>query len=261
MSAANIYSINTFTFNGVSSATKYLVIDKKIINGAPERDVERVEIPGRDGDLLLDNKRFRNVDVEYDCYIMPPSGVSLAQACSTIKGWLYGGGAGYKTLQDTYDATHFRNAAYMGRYEVEEWAREIGHVPIIFTCLPFKRTTIGQTAVTLSAAGNVTNPETFESLPLIRVNGSGAGVLSVGSYIVNVIAIDSYVDIDCEAQNAFKGTVNKNADITLPAAGFPRLKAGVVGTNNQIVTAQSQTAISWSGGITSVAITPRWWTL
>ena len=58
--------------------------------------------------------------------------------------------------------------------------------------------------------------------------------------------IDEYLVIDCDTQNAYKGTQNKNTEIS--AAAFPRLDAG-------------DSEISWTGGITSVEITPRWWTL
>ena len=54
--------------------------------------------------------------------------------------------------------------------------------------------------------------------------------------------------IDSELQDAYHGTSNWNKNITLNDRRFPKLKAG-------------ENLISFSGGITSVEVIPRWWTL
>ncbi len=69
----------------------------------------------------------------------------------------------------------------------------------------------------------------------------------IGRYEIQLSRINEYVTLDSELQDAFKGSENKNADVTLPD-GYPKLPPGA-------------TSITFSGGITSVEITPRWWTL
>ena len=71
-------------------------------------------------------------------------------------------------------------------------------------------------------------------------------MLRIGEYSVQFKNIEEYVMLDCDTQNAYKGTENKNN--TISAATFPKLEHG----ENQI---------GWSGGITGIEITPRWWTL
>ena len=58
--------------------------------------------------------------------------------------------------------------------------------------------------------------------------------------------IDGYVDIDCETENAYRGTVNCNANIYAPT--FPELPAG-------------RTTVSFEGNIEKIEIKPRWWTI
>lgn len=84
-------------------------------------------------------------------------------------------------------------------------------------------------------------------MPTIIVKGSGKGVLQIGKYTVTISDINSLVTIDCELQDAYNGTANRNSTITL-SNGFPKL---VSGTNS----------IAFSGGITSVEVIPKWWTL
>ena len=55
------------------------------------------------------------------------------------------------------------------------------------------------------------------------------------------------ITLDCDVQNAYDGTLNLNNNITI-TGGWPVLATG-------------QTAISFSGGITAVEITPRWWSI
>ena len=88
----------------------------------------------------------------------------------------------------------------------------------------------------------------MEALPLLQVTGSGAGVLSVGDITVNISNIGDTLTIDSATQDAYSGTVNKNSVVTLVNGRFPSLPQG-------------DTAITWSGGITAVTCTPRWWTL
>ena len=83
-------------------------------------------------------------------------------------------------------------------------------------------------------------------MPLIRVSGTGAGNLYIGKYTVVIKSIDDYVMLDSDTQNAYKGTINKNSTISAPE--FPVLEPG-------------ESGINWSGGITSVEIIPRWWTV
>lgn len=240
-------SLGAFTFAGTASSDMRLLVGEKTIYNGPERDIERIEIPGMNGDLLLDNGRYRNVEVGYTCYVMPGD-AKLVEACRAIKAWLYGAGTGYHVLADTYDSGYFRQAAYHGTYDVEEWAIEIGYVPIVFDCKPEKYSFAGQVAQGFSDSGSITNPEGFPSKPLIRVYGNDTGVLYINDLSMVITAISDYVDIDCETQNAYKGTINKNSTITLNGFGFPRLAPG----NN---------LFAWGGGIQSIEITPRWWTL
>lgn len=39
------------------------------IASSPERDVNVISVPGRNGDLVIDNGRFKNITIEYKCVI------------------------------------------------------------------------------------------------------------------------------------------------------------------------------------------------
>ena len=90
------------------------------------------------------------------------------------------------------------------------------------------------------------NPTLFASKPLIRV--TGYGTLTVGSDVVTIAQNFAYVDIDSEVGDCYHGTDNANASVSFQQNDFPELAPGATG-------------IAYSGHITKVEITPRWWRL
>ena len=91
------------------------------------------------------------------------------------------------------------------------------------------------------------NPTAFTALPTITVTGTGAGTLTVGDVTVSISSMPrGAVVLDSDTQNASYGAFNLNNTISAPE--FPTLPAG-------------ESVVRWTGGITSVEIIPRWWTL
>jgi len=77
---------------------------------------------------------------------------------------------------------------------------------------------------------------------------TGYGTLTVGSDVITIAQNFAYVDIDSEIGDCYHGTDNANASVSFQQNGFPELAPGATG-------------IAYSGNITKVEITPRWWRL
>ena len=105
----------------------------------------------------------------------------------------------------------------------------------------------GETAITVSSTNtNITNPTAFPARPVIVVTGSGNGTLTVGGTVVTLTGISTGMIIDCERMTVTDsaGTTNLNSVMTL--GEFPTIPAGT-------------SAVQFTGGITSLAITPNWY--
>lgn len=235
--------LNTFSFNGVSSATHGIYVGGQNTYNAPQRDVTKVAIPGRNGDLIKDNGRWLNIEVPYNVVIMD----NFQTTTDALKAWLLAP-TGYARLEDTYHPDSFRMARYVGgtEFETSAW-NKTGKGQIIFDCKPQRWLTSGETEITAVSGNNINNPTNFYSLPWIRITCTGSGTLTIGSYTVTVTGISTYVDIDCDLQDCYADTTNLNDKVTL-AHGFPVLMPG----NN---------LVSWTGNITAVKIKGRWFTL
>lgn len=209
----------------------------------PLRRIETIQVPGRNGDLLIDTGAYGNYEQEYDIYFSAGRDRAPAGA-RAVRTWLQAT-TGYQRLEDSYDPEFYRMAYYEGPVEIENIMNRFGRATISFSCKPQRWRKDGEYPITCAWGGSIYNSG-FPALPLIRVNGTGAGNLYIGKYTVAVKSIDDYVMLDSDTQNAYKGTLNKNSTISAPE--FPVLEPG-------------ENGINWSGGITSVEITPRWWTV
>lgn len=243
--------MNYFEYNGISSLDMGLRIESKNVFSAPKYESKFQSIPGRDGDLILPNGRFPNVQITYSVFLPAKTKEQLAEKIAAVKAWLFYEPDRYHELRDSYDTTGFRKAVINTQLDIEDQLNKIGVFTVSFSCLPFRYLDSGQEAVTISSGGGTTliNPTVFESKPLIRVNGSGSGTLKIiNTAIVDVeiTGLISYMFIDSEQMNCYKGAVSMNDKVTADA--FPVLRPG-------------QNVFVFSGGITSITVTPRWVTL
>lgn len=234
---------NAFRFDGVSSSLYAVFISGEGTFNGTARDVSEIEIPGRNGTLLLDNGRYQNIDLTYPAFIVDSFNTNF----QALRSFLLSK-TGYCRLEDDYHTDEFRIARYRGNIQPKttQFNRE-GEFEITFNCKPQRFLTSGETVTTLTADGTISNPTLFDARPLIRVYGSGT--LGVGADTITIGAHSyTYIDIDCDTMDAYFGSTNCNDKITLSGDTFPVLHNGSNG-------------IDLGTGITKVEITPRWWRL
>ena len=234
--------MNFFIFDGQSSADFGIYISGSGTYNAPERDIEVFSIPGRNGDLIVDNGRFKNIPVKYPCFITKEFPIKAER----IRLWL-NQNQGYRKLEDTYSNDFYR-MAYI-KNELKFTTRPLNtsaEFDIEFICKPQRFLKTGDSPILLTTTGaQIYNPY-MPSAPKITIYGTGNGSITINQINVTITDISDYIVLDCDLQNAYKGTQNQNLNIKAPV--FPVLNSG-------------ENIIGWSGGITSVEIIPRWWTV
>lgn len=162
------------TFGGEQSGKYGLYISGAGAFNAPQRDVEMVTIPGRNGSFALDHGRFENIEVTYPAGIFGTDDNDFAQKVSDIRAWLCSK-KGYVRLTDEYNPNEYRMAVYKSGLEVSLAELKAGEFDLVFECMPQRFLTSGETKTTIASSGNtITNPTKFPSRPLLEVNGYGA---------------------------------------------------------------------------------------
>lgn len=171
------------SFDNVSSRTYGVYITGEAVYNAPEREVEMISIPGRNGAFALDKGRFENIEVTYPAGIFADNEANFAEAISDFRNFLCSRN-GYVRLSDEYNPNEYRMAVYKSGLEVSPALLKAGEFEITFDCKPQRFLTSGETEVTVSSGGTLTNPTLFESSPLLKVEGYGD--INVGEYVVQI---------------------------------------------------------------------------
>lgn len=161
------------TFGGDQSGDYGLYISGAGAFNAPQRDVEMVTIPGRNGAFALDHGRFENIEVTYPAGVFGTDDNDFASKVADIRAWLCSK-KGYVQLTDEYNPSEYRLAVYKSGLDVSLAELKAGEFDLVFECMPQRFLTNGSTAETIASSGDtISNPTLFNSRPLLEVNGYG----------------------------------------------------------------------------------------
>lgn len=237
----------SLTFDGINSLDYGIYITGEAVYNAPERAVEMVTIPGRNGALAIDQGYFENIEVSYPCGCFAETQADFAEKVSAFRNAI-GSRYSYKRLTDEYNADEYRLGLYKSGLEVDAVRYgTAGQFTITFDCKPQRWLTSGETPVAVSSG--LTNPTEFDAKPLIKV--TGRGTLGIGEYILTITGTATQtLYIDCETMEIYKleGTVPTGASslVSINRADFPVLKPG-------------QNGVSVGSGLSALTIIPKWW--
>lgn len=232
---------NFFWLDGACCSDYGIKLQGPVEFDSPTPKISIVTVPGRNGDLHFYEGAFNNVSGRVNCFALQHG---VAQRLPQITKWLLLK-QGYRRLETSDEPNIYRLARISNGPETAIRLKTLAPFSIEFDCKPQRFLKSGEYPLKLDVSKTLYNTG-FPALPLIRVNGIGAGNLYVGKYTVQILELDEYLILDSNAQNAYKDTLNKNG--TISTTDFPVLEP-------------EENSISWDGGISSIEITPRWWTL
>lgn len=128
------YSFLEFDGVDIGAACEMFILGKGTY-GAPSRDVDQIHVPGRNGDILVDNGGWNNVTVKYpDCNILSNFGENVEK----LRGYLFSN-PGYHTLIDQYHPDEVRYAEFRGPFTADAHTgtgNDSGSFDLEFNCKP-----------------------------------------------------------------------------------------------------------------------------
>lgn len=228
--------MNTFTFNGINSQYFNLFIERYPNEAGGEKIINSVNIAGRTGALTIDTGAYANTSKSYE--VMFRSECS-PQKMRDIRQWL-AMSEGYCRLEDTYDADIYRRARVVKTTDFVNHINRYGKGTITFDCDPRRFLKEGEREI----SGAIQN-DWMPSKPVVIITATGAGVVNVGDYTIQVTSNPNQVIyVDSELMEVHNGSTNLSSYVNL--SEFPILKNGL----NQV---------SYTGNITSVLVKPNFW--
>lgn len=209
-------------------------------NIRPVRKMSVVQIAGSNREIVDMEDAWECYDQPYSMFVGDGSEDSIQEALNDVARVLYKNG--WQVLLDDYEPDYYRLAYYQGGFDAENRYTRLGKFDISFRCRPERYLIAGNYDISVSSGETITNPTAYSAKPLIRIAGSGSGTLTVAGTVMSFTGITDYLYIDCDTMDVYRqATENRN---NLMTGSFPVLPSG-----NSIIT--------FSGGITSVTILPR----
>lgn len=231
-----------FVFKNRSSADFGL----KIINindlSSSSRRFTKVTVPGRSGDLIIDDGSYENFILNIECDI-DAQGNSIEEVSTEIKAWLQSDSS-YHTLMLS-DKNKYYEAAFISNLDIERQFKDFGGCLLVFDCKPFRKY-LNDEKITITEPTKMFNYSSISSSPYMKIYGQGDVTIHISNQSLVLKGIEDFMEVDSEIMNCYK-TINGVVENTNNKmyTGFPILKPG-------------ENDISWIGNITKIEINPRW---
>ena len=245
-------SDHEFVYNGMNSLDYGLHTSGEDTWKRPQPDITRIQVPGRNGDLIQLGNRYQNVEITYKCGIIEDLKINFDAFNARLLT-----DPGYHRLEDSYHPEYYRMAVFESALDPDVKSRAVhGEVKITFNCKPQLYLKSGEVERTVTDGGIMYNPTMYNSLPLIRFhlqNAQSGGSITIGGRTLSIQEdpnVSGDYMVDCEKQDIYDYStkVNKNDLFTLSDGEFFELTPG----RNVIY------CVGVSGGL---RITPNWWTV
>jgi len=231
-----------FTYKGIKSKDMHLRVLNDISFASPKRDVNIIQVPGRDGDIIMDNGRFESVIRSIPCRLEAPTGTDVEELINKINNWLIND-AGFHPFTWENDPD-FR---YLARVEGDVVSQRIlshyGKAVIDFRIHPIKCLESSLTEKEITHGTNLENPFSIPAKPLIRIIGTGDITITIGGRQLILQGIEGGCIVDSETQTI----MSLDRRLTLfnrMFSSFPVLQPG-------------DNPITFSENVDQVFITPR----
>lgn len=231
-----------FVADGKASTDFGVFLTDGGVYGIAEKDVEIVSVVGRNGDLIIDNGRYKNKKFKYPAFIFENFDTNF----SALTNYLITR-KGYFKLQDSFHPEYYVEARYSGGTDPKKVidSGQKGKFQLEFDRKPQKYLTEGDYPIEITS--NTTLLSNYEQVAKPMIRAYGTGRFTIGGRTIEITDADIYTDIDCDMQEAYKDTLSDSKNGNIVVGDFPVLVHG----ENEIEL----------DGITKLELKPRWWIL
>ena len=220
-------SMQTLTVDSLDLYEEFGVyIDTSLTFNKPQKDVDFINIPGRDGALIVDYGTFQNIVLTVPCFIHGDFDTKFNGLINTL-----GAIRSYVPLRFSNDPGHTRQGyPLMTQAPTVKRINEDGWFDLSFNCKPFRYLRNGDSSIAIDTPSmQITNPTKFDSLPLLEVSGYGRFEILSGTQIEVAQHPSGYIRINSENMT-ITGNLPypyKASDyVTIITGGYPRLFPG-----------------------------------
>lgn len=224
-----------FIYNGQSTKDYNLRIYSGLEYELSSHDVETQVVPGRDGVLLLDNKRLEPVERPYSLKLKD----NVNDLSTEIAEWL--GVKGWHDLTLSWDEGFIYKATVINTISISEVLKQLGKMQVVFLMHPIKYFSDNEEQ-TISSGSTVTNRGNVTAYPLITLKGNGNTVLTINGRRTVLEDIQGSITLDMKNRLIYSGNLSAWENVVREEnSEFPYLNIG-------------KNTISWTGNFDATIV-------
>lgn len=181
--------------------TKYgIKIYKSNILSAPSRNLEFVEIQGRDGALTVDHG-FNDFTLILECALVNEHEdiENIAELARRAKKYLLQGSN--CKLQTNEDMDFYLVGTYSSEVDIEEAIENFGLFQARFRCKPYRFSDKSYT-IEITEQNTIINNQEYKSKPCIIVLGTGDITVNINSQELVLKALEGRIEVNSDTMNA-----------------------------------------------------------
>lgn len=250
-------------FGGVDSSEYGIYLSGEGVYNAPERAVNVVDVPGRNGAVLIDQGHWNNIEVVYKAGVFGANQESFSEKISAFRNAILSQ-IGYQQLTDTYHPEEYRMGAYVSGLDVAPASmNRAGEFELVFNCKPQRWLVYGDLPIPVDSGDVLQNPTEYESSPLLEITGYGnvnfnnRNIVIESGFIGNTPLLSAFNSGEIKSQQSYSKTYNINSELfntgDTITVGSHVAEASCRFKSSQSVTLPvfTNTAVSQTGDVTS----------
>ena len=214
---------NYLIFNGINSKDLGIRIERHNNFSSPQRVVERVKVPGRTGEIIIDDNSYENIIFEYE-FILDCKGTDLAAKANEVSNWLHSDYT-YKTLTFS-NSNKVYNAVVINKIDISRMFKTFGKALVTFEAYEVASTK-ERSILKITNEDIYINNTNDTIKPIIKVIGEGNCSFNINNQEIILKGLEEEVIIDCYNLNCYKKEDNKIINCNNKMIGmFPKLEVG-----------------------------------
>ena len=195
---------NYFIFDGINSKDMGIKIERHNNFSSPQRRVESISIPGRTGNILIDDGSYENQIFEYELILECDSkkGIDISKKANEISSWLHGDYT-YKTLTfSNSDKTY--KAVVINKIDITQMFKKFAKALVVFEAYEVANVAKGKSISVIKNEGTFINNTNREVKPILKLVGEGDCIININNQEMKIKGIEGHIIVDSYNMDCYK---------------------------------------------------------
>lgn len=219
---------NYFIFDGINSKDMGIKIERHNNFSSPQRRIESVSVPGRTGNILIDDGSYENQIFEYELILECDSkkGTDISKKAEEVSNWLHGDYT-YKTLTFSNSSKVYK-AVVINKIDITQMFKRFAKALVTFEAYEVVNVVKRINVSTIENEGIFINDTNREIRPILKIIGNGDCTININNQKVKIKSLEGHIIVDSFNMDCYKlmeSGIARNSNDKMTGA-FPVFSVG-----------------------------------